>query len=373
MRLKNRQLAMTPVGVSSLLPERALLQRRLEQTAIDHFSRLGYQEVIPPMVEYFDVMAPVLGADLAERAYKFVDRSTGRVMVLRPDVTPQIARMVAQLLADHPNPLRFCYRATVFRHEEEHAGREREVMQIGAELIGPSDAAADAEMITLALSTLEQLGVTGYRAAIGHPGVFDGLLEEAGVRDPLAGELREALSRRDRAELRSLARAAALPSHVGQDIESLLDSIGQEEVLVDARRRFGRMPGGKAAAAVRRLSEIVERVKAAGYASALLVDLGEVRGFDYYTGMVFDLFAEGVGYEIGGGGRYDRLIGQFGADRPSTGFALYATPLVPLMAKRPSSAPPRPGDRSRLSVSKIIGSNDKKTRSRRGSRGRHGR
>ncbi|HUJ79542.1 MAG TPA: ATP phosphoribosyltransferase regulatory subunit [Nitrospiria bacterium] len=332
-RAKQQPRAMSPVGVASLLPERARLQRRLEATVIDHFTRAGYQEVIPPLVEYLDVIAPVLGGELVERAYTFADRATGRLMVLRPDVTPQIARMVAQLLADQREPLRFCYRATVFRHEEAHAGREREVMQIGAELIGPSDASADAEIIVLALSSLEKLGISGVQVALGHPGVFEGLLEGIDVTDAVVRELRDALSRRDRAELVALARHTLPPTRAGR-LEALIDSIGSADVLTEAAKRGEEEPHGKTADALRRLGDIYRLIDKAGYGRAVLIDLGEVRGFDYYTGMVFDLFVKGVGYEIGGGGRYDQLIGRFGVDRPSTGFAFSATPLLHLLTRR---------------------------------------
>ncbi|MEW6325168.1 MAG: ATP phosphoribosyltransferase regulatory subunit, partial [Nitrospirota bacterium] len=300
--------AMSPIGVASLLPERARLQRRLEQQVLEHFGRQGYEEVIPPLVEYLDVMGPALGGGLADRAYTFADRSTGRLMMLRPDVTPQIARMVAQLLADQPGPFRFCYRATVFRHEEAHAGRDREVVQIGAELIGPNDAEADAEIITLALSALEKLGVTGCRAAIGHLGIFAGLLEGVQAPEPAVRELRDALARRDRAELLTLAKGL-LPAKSLRRLEVLLDGIGQADILGRARERLHLDDGGLLADAIQRLSAVYKRVEAAGFGASLLIDLGEVRGFDYYTGIVFDLFVDGVGYEIGGGGRYDRLIG----------------------------------------------------------------
>jgi ATP phosphoribosyltransferase regulatory subunit len=332
-RAKHHPRAMSPVGVASLLPERARLQRRLETRVIDHFIRAGYQEVIPPLVEYLDVIAPVLGGGLVERTYTFADRATGRLMVLRPDVTPQIARMVAQLLADQREPLRFCYRATVFRHEEAHAGREREVMQIGVELIGPSDAAADAEVIILALSTLEELGIGGVRVALGHPGVFEGLVEGIDVPEPVVRELRDALARRDRAELTALARKT-LPLKRAARMEALIDSIGSADVIVEASGRGKDEPQGRSAEALRRLGDIFRRIEKAGYSQSVLIDLGEVRGFEYYTGMVFDLFVEGIGYEVGGGGRYDQLIGRFGVDRPSTGFAFSATPLLHLLARR---------------------------------------
>jgi ATP phosphoribosyltransferase regulatory subunit len=337
-RAKQHPRAMSPVGVASLLPERARLQRWLETRVIDHFISAGYQEVIPPLVEYLDVIAPVLGGGLVERAYTFADRATGRLMILRPDVTPQIARMVAQLLAEQREPLRFCYRSTVFRHEEAHAGREREVMQIGVELIGPSDAAADAEILVLALSTLEQLGIGGVRLALGHPGVFEGLLEGTDVPEPVVRDMRDALARRDRTELTALARKA-LPSKRADRMESLIDSIGSADVLTEAGRRLKEDKQGKTTEALHRLGDIYRRIDRAGYGPAVLIDLGEVRGFDYYTGVVFDLFVQGIGYEIGGGGRYDQLIGRFGVDRPSTGFAFSATPLLQLLASRDEDAP----------------------------------
>jgi ATP phosphoribosyltransferase regulatory subunit len=337
-RAKQHPRAMSPVGVASLLPERARLQRRLETNVIDHFVRAGYQEVIPPLVEYLDVIAPVLGGGLVERAYTFADRATGRLMILRPDVTPQIARMVAQLLAEQREPLRFCYRATVFRHEEAHAGREREIVQIGVELIGPSDAASDAEIIVLALSALEQLGIGGVRVALGHPGVFEGLLEGIDAPDSVVRDLRDALARRDRTELTAVA-GRALPAKRARLMESLIDCIGLADVLTEAGRRLKEAGQGKTTEALHRLGEIYRRIDKAGYGSAVLIDLGEVRGLDYYTGMVFELFVQGIGYEIGGGGRYDQLIGRFGVDRPSTGFAFSATPLLQLLARRDEDAP----------------------------------
>jgi ATP phosphoribosyltransferase regulatory subunit len=192
-------------------------------------------------------------------------------------------------------------------------------------------------MVTLALSVLEKLGITGCRVSLGHPGIFEALLEGVQLPEPAIRELRDALARRDRAELMTLAKGLLAPKAIRR-LEVLLDSIGQAEVLARARERLALESGGKLADAVDRLAAIYKRVEAAGYGSALLIDLGEVRGFDYYTGMVFDLFVEGVGYEIGGGGRYDQLIGRFGADRPSTGFALYATPLLQIMTRQQPSS-----------------------------------
>src|SRR2546422_914426 len=221
--MKKQERSLIPVGMTTVLPHAARRVRHLEETLLTTLGRWGYQEIIPPTFEYLDVLSAGLEPELIEKCYKFADRTTGRILLLRPDVTAQIARIVAMGMVGPSVPLRLCYRTTVFRHEPEHAGREREIFQVGAELIGVDDVAADGEILALMLECLTDV----YR-----------LLGTAGLRDHL------------------------------------------------------------------------------------LLDLGEFRGFDYYDGVVFDVFAEGIGYELGGGGRYNHLIGRFGRDLPSTGFAL---------------------------------------------------
>ncbi|MGH7274523.1 MAG: ATP phosphoribosyltransferase regulatory subunit, partial [Nitrospiria bacterium] len=264
--------------------------------------------------------------------YKFVDRSNGRVMILRPDVTPQIARMVALLMADHPKPIRLCYSANVFRYEEEHAGREREILQIGAELIGPQDVEADAEVIALVVEVLKQLGLAHFRIAIGQIGFFKGLLQEMGVPEREHLQIQKAVAGRDAARLVQILEGLAFGKKQVQKIVGLLELFGKEDVFDRARRlaKFSLTPSGvggygaqASLDALARLQEIYRLLKKYGLSDKLLVDLSEVRGFGYYSGMVFEVFAEGVGYELGGGGRYDHLISQFGEDLPSTGFALH--------------------------------------------------
>jgi ATP phosphoribosyltransferase regulatory subunit len=175
--------AMIPKGVATLLPEAARERRRIETLLLDVMARWGYDEIVTPTFEYLDVLHHGLGEGLAEKAIKFVDRATGRMVVLRPDITPQVARIVSMLLSDGPRPLRLSYSAHVFRHEEEHAGREQEIAQIGGELIGLSGADADAEIIALASECLIALGFDNFQIALGQVEFVRSILGDRGAPD----------------------------------------------------------------------------------------------------------------------------------------------------------------------------------------------
>lgn len=311
---------MIPKGVATFLPEGTSRRREIERKILSIFSRWGYQEVITPIFEYLDVFSLGVGEDLLNRAYKFVDRATGRIMVLRPDVTPQIARIAATLLSDQPLPIRLCYSANVFRHEEEHAGREREIHQIGGELIGPSEAEADAETISLAIEILQKLGVKSFKIALGQMAFTRGILQPFESSPGSFKKILGAVSKKDASHLEALLKAERVGRKTRAQVLALLDLFGGEEVF-DAAKPLAASPPCKAG--LRRLREVYEILKRAGHREFLLIDLGEVRGFDYYTGTIFEIFADGVGSELGGGGRYDHLLEKFGAPSSSTGFALH--------------------------------------------------
>lgn len=311
---------MIPKGVATFLPEGTSKRREIERTILSLFSRWGYQEVITPIFEYLDVFSLGVGEETLNRAYKFVDRATGRMMVLRPDVTPQIARIAATLLSDQPLPLRLCYSANVFRHEEEHAGREREIHQIGGELIGPSDADADAETISLAIEILQKLGLKSFKIALGQMAFTRGVLQPFESSPASFKRILGAVAKKDASQLEALIEEERVGPKVRKRVLALLDLFGGEEVF-EAAKPLASDPVCKAA--LRRLREVYEILKRAGHQEALLIDLGEVRGFDYYTGTIFEIFADGLGAELGGGGRYDALLEKFGAPSSSTGFALH--------------------------------------------------
>jgi ATP phosphoribosyltransferase regulatory subunit len=311
---------MIPKGVATFLPEGTSRRRAIEGKILSIFSQWGYQEVITPIFEYLDVFSLGVGEELLNRAYKFVDRATGRIMVLRPDVTPQIARIAATLLNGQPLPLRLCYSANVFRHEEEHAGREREIFQIGGELIGASEAESDAEMITLAIEILQKLGLKSFKIALGQMAFTRGVLRSFEPSPDLFKKVLQSVAKKEASQLEALLKEAKVGLKMRKQVLSLLNLFGGEEVFKQAAA-LADAPSCRAG--LKRLKEVYAILKRAGYQEHLLVDLGEVRGFDYYTGTIFEVFTEGVGSELGGGGRYDHLLEKFGAPSASTGFAVH--------------------------------------------------
>jgi len=316
--LKSKTRSILPKGIATFGPVTSAQKRGIERELLSVFSQWGYQEVIPPIFEYLDVMAEGLDEEMINRGYKVVDRGSGRLLLLRPDVTPQIARMVAALMRDQPLPLRLCYSVNVFRDEEEHAGRERELFQIGGELIGWDAPQADAEVIAIAIEALRHLGLRSFKLAIGQVEFFSGFLDGLGLSAQIQKKIRNAVTRKESSELKEIIIRAKIPSKVAGKILAVPELFGQEEVLKAA----GRLVNGRTTErSLARLEEVYRLLVSSGYRDHLLIDLGEIRGFDYYTGIVFEVFAKGLGYAVGGGGRYDRMLGKFGYDCPSTGFA----------------------------------------------------
>jgi ATP phosphoribosyltransferase regulatory subunit len=217
-------------------------------------------------------------------------------------------------------PLRLAYRTSVFRYEPEHAGRDREIFQVGAEYIGADDAGADSEMLILMIECLKQVGLRSFKISLGHVGFFKGLLVRAGLSSAGQKRAEQAAARKDLPHLQEILRSERVASRYATSILEAPELCGQAEVL--ARGRALAKGDRSAVRALARLTMVYETLCKAGYRDALILDLGEFRGFDYYDGVVFDVFAEGVGVELGGGGRYDHLIGRFGRNIPSTGFAL---------------------------------------------------
>lgn len=317
--LSGQERSLIPIGMTTILPPAARCIRSLQQTLLSRLSQGGYQEIILPTFEYLDVLAPGLEDDLLEKCYQFADRTTGRILVLRPDATAQIARTVGMGMLGAQFPLRLCYCTSVFRYEPEHAGRDREILQVGAEFIGRDDADSDSEIIGLMIESLKRAGLSSFTVSVGHVGFFRELLAQSGMSDEGQKRAEQAAARKDLPRLEEVLRQEGVARATANAILEAPGLCGREEVLERGRRIAGR--NRALLAPLERLACVYDRMASSGE-DALLLDLGEFRGFEYYDGIVFDVFAEGVGSELGGGGRYDHLIGRFGAQLPSTGFAI---------------------------------------------------
>ncbi len=315
-----REHSLVPVGMTTILPEAARQVRHLEAELLGYSNRFGYDEIILPTFEYLDVLAPGLEPTLLENSYKIVDRTTGRILLLRPDVTAQIARTVAMGMVGAHFPLRLSYRATVFRYEPEHAGRDREIFQVGAELIGADDPSADSEIIILLIECLRQVGLRSFKISLGHVGFFKELLIGAGLSPEGQKRAEQAAARKDLPRLGEILSQERVTKRSARRILDVLELCGHAEVLSKGRALAkGERP---LVQALDRLAKVYQLLCASGFQETVLLDLGEFRGFDYYDGIVFDVFTNGIGVELGGGGRYDHLIGRFGRNLPSTGFAV---------------------------------------------------
>ena len=316
----SRERSLIPAGMATILPRAAKQVRRIEFDLLERLSSWGYDEIILPTFEYLDVLAPGLEAESLETCYQFVDRTTGRTLLLRPDATAQVARTIAMGLTGDAFPQRLSYRTSVFRYEPEHAGRGREIFQIGGELIGLDDVGADCEVVTLLIECLESLGLATFTIALGHVGFIKGLLHRSGLSAQGQKRAEQAAARKDLPKLEEVLASERVAKSVARTIREAPELTGQVDVLDRGRVLAGN--DQNLLVPLERLSQLYQMLCAAGHRERLLLDLGEFRGFDYYDGVVFDVFASGVGSELGGGGRYDHLMGRFGRDFPSTGFAL---------------------------------------------------
>jgi ATP phosphoribosyltransferase regulatory subunit len=327
----SHRLVQVPRGVQCFVGDEVRQRRAIEDIATGVFLGWDYEEIIPPLFDYADVFST---PGLAAQTYSFVDRD-GNVLALRPDFTSLLAKIAAGRLAHRAAPIRLFYSGEVLRYEPPRAGRHDELFQMGLEHLGGERAGADAEVVAVAAECLDALGVRGGVVALGHVAVFNALVDAAGI-DPAA---RPALRDRVDAKDPSGVAAALAGSAAGPATEALIgltSLAGGVSVLDRAEEAVRAVPA--AASAVGELRVLVDALVAAGLGERVAVDLGEVRGLDYYTGLVFRIFAPGLGFEVGSGGRYDGLLARFGRPLPAVGFML-GLDRVALLLERQGAVP----------------------------------
>lgn len=337
---KTRTIFPIPYGTRDLLPQEAERKRALENALADLFTRWGYREVVTPTLEYADTLAAGDAAAARERVFKFFD-AHNRVIVLRPDMTTPIARMVATRLREESGPLRFFYLANVFRYEQAQAGRQCEFYQAGVELVDSEGAGADAEVVALAVAALRETGLADFQVSLGQVEFINGLIQESGLPPVVGQAVRQALLTRDLVGLEKILSQAAVSPHQREVLARIPRWHGREEVLDQAAAAVNNATSQTALA---NLADIYRLLKAYGVAEYVNFDLGLVRDFDYYTGMVFEGYTPGLGFPVCGGGRYDRLVGAFGSQRPATGFALGLERVLLAQQRQGLAAPARQQD-----------------------------
>jgi ATP phosphoribosyltransferase regulatory subunit len=299
-------------------PRAAASRRRIAEVLLEVFERWGFARVITPAFEYEEVLALGMGDAARAAAIRFVEPSSGQVVALRPDITPQVARLIATRFSDEPGAVRLCYEGTVVRLERGARG-QRELIQAGVEMAGVVGPNGDAELIALGVAALAAAGLPKPTIDLGHLGLAREVLSALELPERDLEAARRRIGKRDAAGLEEVLRAAR-GSAAARRFASLLPELsGSPSVLAAAAKKA---PTAGVRRALADLRAIVEAVEARGVDARLHVELGEVRGFDYYTGVRFQGFVPGAPDAVLAGGRYDDLLARYGRPNPAVGFAI---------------------------------------------------
>ncbi len=304
-----------PQGTRTFLFEEAELKRRIEQEIYAILKERGFQQIVTPLLEYYDSAAVALGGE-AGRIIRFAEEESGMAMALRADITSQVARSAATHLGKLPLPLKLCYNGPVFRRAQKGKGEQYVLNQSGMEIIGEPSPEGDARIVEAVMSCMKAVGLESYTFSVGHAGILGSLLNE--IAPAGAGKIKTAISKKDKAALREALNQNNYPKDVSGAIMRLAVLCGDISVLDDAKKLCKGFD--KATSAINALEESLNAVKEKGFKEKIVIDFGEMRGWGYYTGIIIELFSSSMP-ALGAGGRYDNLVGRFGRDLPAVGFA----------------------------------------------------
>jgi ATP phosphoribosyltransferase regulatory subunit len=294
---------------------------------------------VAPIFDYYDVFIKALGAGLEGQIYRFIDRE-GNVLALRPEFTSLVAKTVVTRLASAEKPIRLYYSGDVLRFEKPKGGQQREFAQIGIEHFGGGKS-ADVEILLIAVEAFEQLGISEFQINLGSVDFFGGIIDRFDLPEDRIAELKSILNLKDQSGLESFLQQISLEDRRKNILRAIPHLTGGRAVLDEAR---GLIRNARSVESLDHLEEIYSIFEKLGLARHLTIDLGEVRGFDYYTGILFRAYVPHLGFEVANGGRYDGLPATFGQDLPAVGFSFsldrleqIATPKLDIVASEPAS------------------------------------
>ncbi len=339
--MSNRWLL--PDAVDEFLPPQAEALERLRRELLDMFFSWGYELVMPPLIEYIESLLVGTGNDLDLETFKLIDQSTGRLLGLRADITPQVARIDAHRL-QRQGPQRLCYLDPVVRTRRNGFASSRNPLQLGAELYGHAGIESDIEVLRLMVRTLRVAGLSHFHIDLGHVGIVRALAREAGLDQTQESFLFHALQRKARPEIESYLAGLSIDTACRRRLIALVDLNGGEGVFDEARSQL-RGAGREVMQALESLQQMAEAAQCQFATIELHYDLAELRGYRYQSGVVFAAFVPGHGREVARGGRYDDIGRLFGRARPATGFStdlksLLALGSAPSVRRRAILAPP---------------------------------
>ncbi|MBE0402009.1 ATP phosphoribosyltransferase regulatory subunit [Halomonas citrativorans] len=323
-----------PDGMDEVLPPQASRMEELRRALLDLYHCWGYDQVMPPPVEFLDSLLTGTGTDLDLQTFKLTDQLTGRMMGASADVTPQVARMDAHSLK-RQGPVRLCYCTNVLRAKADQHQGGRSPVQVGVELFGHAGLEADSEIIHLALASLKAAGAGEIHLALGHIGIYRSLVDAAALNDEQESMLFEALALKSPGQLAEQINASVSDPVLADMFMALGELHGDASILEQARERFAGAPAS-VTAALDQLSALYQGVLAR-FDVSLYFDLAELRGYQYHTGMMFAAYVPGYGHALAKGGRYDDTGRAFGRARPATGFSMDLKQLASLALASPGN------------------------------------
>ncbi len=331
-----RKLLHTPEGVRDIYNDECEKKMILQDSLHHAMKEYGYHTIQTPTFEFFDIFGKEIGTTPSKELYKFFDRE-GNTLVLRPDITPSIARSAAKYFMDEDMPIRLCYLGNTFINNNSYQGRLKESTQLGAELIGDKSIDADAEILALATECLLRAGLTDFQLSVGHVDFLEGLVEAAGLEENEILELRDLIANKNFFGVEELVEGF----HLNPELSQLFAMLGKfydgTEELVQAKSYAKDYP--KILHALIHLEELQKVLEVYGIEKYISYELGVISHYEYYTGIIFAGYTFGTGEAIVKGGRYDELLTHFGKDSASIGFAIVVDQLMAALSRQKIDIP----------------------------------
>lgn len=314
----NKKLLHTPEGVRDIYNEECEKKLFLQDTIHRTIKSYGFNDIQTPTFEFFDIYNKEKGSVESQHMYKFFDRE-GYTLVLRPDITPAIARAVSKYYMDYDMPLRYCYMGNTYRNNAEHQGKLKEFTQIGGELIGDNKSDADAEAVAITIESLLKCGLTEFQIEIGHTDFFNGLAMEADLDEDSQAEFKKHLDNKNYFGAEELIYSHCSKENLRELFSRLPEFSGSIHVIKQA----GELVNNELIAnALDRMEKVYNILSYYGYEKYISFDLSLTSNYNYYTGLIFRGYTYGTGDAVATGGRYDRLFAQYGKDAPAIGFVI---------------------------------------------------
>ena len=314
----------TPEGVRDIYSNECRAKLAVQDKLHQVLHLYGYQDIQTPTFEYFDVFRKEIGTIPSKDLYKFFDKE-GNTLVLRPDITPSIARVAATLFGEEDLPIRLCYTGNTFINHSNNQGRLREVTQMGAELIGDDSVEADAEMLAMVIESMQAIGLKEFQLSVGHLGFFQSLIEDAALDEEARERVVELINNRNYFGVEEYLDSIMVKRSSKEAFAALGNLVGGVEVLAKAKNIA---PNSSGIMAVKRLEKIYDILELYGVEKFVTFDLSMTGNYGYYTGIIFRGYTFGTGDAVVKGGRYDHLLEKFGKTSASIGFAIVIDELM---------------------------------------------